>query len=176
MSNSDEQDVSFLKKQAWDYFVVHASQRNIVFNFYIFLSAAIATTYSSSFNLDSHLASARPMLAFLELWLTFIFWKLDQRTKFLVKNSEDALKCFESRIATDIVCKVFSHEEQAREECKLRWWEKWKFWRWHMTYSHCFNSVFLVFACMSSIALFPSASVKIWSVLLKFLSVARKFL
>jgi len=46
-SSADPNAETFLRKQAWDYFVIHASQRMTIFNFYIALSSFVpAYTYA----------------------------------------------------------------------------------------------------------------------------------
>ena len=39
-----EKEDSYLRKQAWDYFNVHASQRLAIFNFYVVLSSLTMTS------------------------------------------------------------------------------------------------------------------------------------
>jgi hypothetical protein len=39
---------TFRRKQAWDYFATHASQRMSIFNFYIALSSFTLTIYATS--------------------------------------------------------------------------------------------------------------------------------
>jgi len=137
-----------LRKQAWDYFAVHASQRMTVFNFYIILSSLVATSYFAISRNDSNLVSVRPVLAGLLCLFSFTFWKLDQRTKFLIKNAECALKFFEQLDQTvDDVAKVFTREQSETESMKLEgWWRRLvSFHQWQLSYSDCFNFVFLLF-------------------------------
>jgi hypothetical protein len=143
-----ERQESFLRKQAWDYFAAHASQRMAIFNFYIVISSVTTTTYFATFKTDSNLQSARWVLALLLCFFSFIFWKLDGRNKTLIKNAEAALRYFEQNEAGDVVTKVFTNEEAETDkkwECVQGW--RWLcIWRWHLSYSHCFNSVFIIFA------------------------------
>ena len=138
-------ETSALRKQAWDYFSIHASQRMAVFNFYIILSSVVATSYSAGFKGDSNLQPARPVLAGMLCLFSFIFWKLDERTKALIKNAERALKYFEQFDSGDAVAKVFTQEEIETRSKKTKGWRRTLFWRWHLSYSDCFNSVFLAF-------------------------------
>jgi hypothetical protein len=134
----------FLRKQAWDYFQLHANQRLAVFNFYIVISGVASTAYFASFNSDSSLRFARPALAALLCLIAFVFWKLDQRTKTLVKNAERALMLYESKDETDCLCKVFTQEALDSETMQQA---PWRFlpWKWRLSYSDCFNFVFAVF-------------------------------
>lgn len=136
---------SFLRKQAWDYFALHASQRMTIFNFYIVLSSVTTTSYAASFKTDSNLQPARVILAALLCLFAVIFWKLDSRNKALIKNAEEVLKYFESAEEGNTVAKVFTREELKTSAKQLRGWRMLLFWRWHMSYSDCFNAVFSIF-------------------------------
>jgi hypothetical protein len=138
-------ETPFLRKQAWDYFTTHAAQRMTVFNFYIALSTLTAATYFSSFKADSNLATARPGLAFMLCIFAFVFWKLDQRNRFLIKNAERALKHFESTDQEDDAAKIFTREELETSGRKVSGWRRVLIWRLHLSYSDCFNFIFLVF-------------------------------
>jgi hypothetical protein len=146
-SGTDPPKDSFLWKQAWDYFSAHGAQRMTIFNFYIGLSSITATGYFASFKSESNLEPARSIFAFLLCFFAFVFWKLDQRTKAMIKNAECALKYFESLQGHHIHAKVFHHEEaQTNAQRKMmKGWARVKFWRWPMSYSHCFNLVYFTF-------------------------------
>lgn len=108
---SDDSRSALLQRQAWDYFNSHASQRLTIFNFYIALSSFTATGYFASFKSDSNLQSARWLIALLLCFFAFVFWKLDQRVKVLIKNAERALKYFEETHPDEMRAKVFTQEE-----------------------------------------------------------------
>ena len=145
----------FLQKQAWDYFNTHAAQRMSVFNFYIALSSFTATGYFATFKSDSNLASARWIIALLLCLFAFIFWKLDQRVKFLIKNAENALKHFEARQPHAMQAKVFLREEAEtiRHREAFKGWRRIFFWRLPLSYSDCFNLVYLAFFLVGAIGL-----------------------
>jgi hypothetical protein len=143
-----------LRKTAWDYFSVHAAQRLTSFNFYIALSSVAVTTYFASFKADSNLAFARPALSGLLCLFSFIFWKLDQRNRFLIKNAEKALKYLEGLDQSpESVTKLFTHEEQQTQLMRPKGWRRLMFWRSVLSYSDCFNLVFLVFFLVGLIGL-----------------------
>jgi hypothetical protein len=148
-----EPENSALRKQAWDYFSTHASQRMTAFNFYIVLSSFVAASYFASFKSDSNLQTARPALAGLLCLFAFIFWKLDQRNKLLIKNAERALKFFEQSDSVDSVVKVFTQEEIETNSKKTKGWQRVLFWRWHLSYSDCFNCVFTLFFAIGFVGL-----------------------
>lgn len=148
-----DSDKSALRRQAWDCFDTHASQRMTVFNFYIILSSLVATSYFASFKGDSTLQPARPLLAGLLCLFAFIFWKLDQRNKKLIKNAERALKFFEQSKQIDVVAKVFTQEELETLSKKTRGWQWALFWHWPLSYSDCFNCVFFIFFALGFVGL-----------------------
>ncbi len=140
-----EKEDSYLRKQAWDYFNIHSSQRMTTFNFYLIMSSVISTSYFASSKSDSNLQSARPALAFLLCVVAFVFWKLEQRNKFLVKHAERALKYFEQADPSDDIAKVLTNEERDTSSKKIKGWRKVLLWRLPLSYSDCFNLVFFLF-------------------------------
>jgi hypothetical protein len=143
---------SFLRKQAWDYFSTHAAQRMSIFNFYIALSSVTATTYAASWKTDSNLQSARWLLASLLCLFAFVFWKLDQRNRALIKIAERALKYFENTDNSELVTKVFCQEEAETNarRAHITGWRWIRVWRWTLSYSYCFNFVFAVFGLIGA--------------------------
>ena len=145
------QQIRDQRQYVWSYFQLHASQRLTTFNFYIVISTAIAGGYILALG-----AYRIPVLAIL-LGLTisllsFVFWKLDVRSKQLTKNAEEALRCLEALACApgnkneSSVLKIFTYEEeQTNRMNKSR-----SFWLWkkHYSYSKCFNIVFAVFGML----------------------------
>lgn len=157
---------SFLRKQAWDYFVTHASQRMSIFNFYIALSSVTVTTYFASFKSDSNIANQRWVLSCLLSLFAFIFWKLDERNKFLIKNAERALKHFEALDSGDAATKVFTQEEceTKRRRQGEKGLKRILFWRLTLTYSECFNSVFILFGLVGIAGIIQALSTHLHSI------------
>ena len=140
-----------LRKEAWDYFQMHAGQRLSTFNFYIVISSVLSTALFTSFQKDYRVPGVSAILGFLLAFFSFIFWRLDLRNKELIKNAEAALKFFESaREPMDSaegfhVTKLFLHEEY--KTGKKRSGRYLFLLRRHWSYSDCFNLVFLAFEC-----------------------------
>jgi len=129
-----------------------------IFNFYIALSSVTATTYAASWKTDSNLESARWLLAALLCLFAFVFWKLDQRNRALIKNAERALKYFENADGGELVTKVFCQEEAETKakQAQVTGWRWIHIWSWTLSYSHCFNFVFAVFAFIGAAGLVAS--------------------
>jgi hypothetical protein len=80
-------------------------------------------------------------LGILLILFSFVFWKLDERVKLLIKNAEAALRFFEEQDGKEIaVTHVFRNEEVLTADAKAA--------RLHMSYSTCFNIVFAAFAIL----------------------------
>jgi hypothetical protein len=133
---------------AWQYFELHAKQRIAVFNFYIVVAGFLTTTIAASFSETKHMHLVGIVLGITLSVMSFIFWKLDTRTKALIKNSENALKRIEHKFPTlqsqadPRVTQLFlfdafltsSDTTSSRNPFSKS-----------MTYSDCFNSTFLLF-------------------------------
>jgi hypothetical protein len=78
-------------------------------------------------------------------FLAFVFWKLDQRTKFLIDHAEAILREMEKgRESSE---QLFTRERTAWNNKKNAYvgWEKVCFWRLSLSYSNCFNLVYSAF-------------------------------
>lgn len=140
-----------LQKQAWEYFKLHANQRLITFNFYLVISSVISTGLFEILSGERYQGILSLFSLFLFLF-SFIFWKLDQRNKFLIKGAEDTLKYFEAQIRLverdrePHIAKRFLREEHDTNQLKKT--ETWKIWNNQLSYSDCFNIVFMTFGLL----------------------------
>ena len=75
---------------AWDYFSLHADQRMKSFHFYIILVTAIMGGLAAIIK-DGHFNKFYSIFGAILSIFSFLFWKLDERTRQLVKIAEDAL-------------------------------------------------------------------------------------
>jgi hypothetical protein len=148
MSTENLED-SYLRKQAWDYFCVHAAQRLTTFKYYIVISSVITTGMFASFQRGYQITGTGLFLGFVLVMFSFTFSKLDKRNRELIDVAESALKVFESATKLESAvggphpAKVFSREEYltADKRANLRFHTL----RRHFTYGDCFRIVFLLF-------------------------------
>jgi len=79
------------RSYAWGYFALHADQRMKLFNFFLILSGLILGAFPAvrAMAPGTKLVGVLPLLLVLS---AFTFWRLDVRTRHLVKNAEAALR------------------------------------------------------------------------------------
>lgn len=141
---NDEQQKAF-RTYAWGYFVQHAEQRLKTFNFYVVfctvLIGAFATLVSKN-GLTWHF-SVLPLLLPI---FSFVFWKLDIRTKILIGVAEEAIKYLDGLALKDAspearVLALFERDEEQTSCLK-----KYPLIDGYFSYSRVFNWVFAVMA------------------------------
>ena len=144
MITTDEE----LRKQAWDYFQLQASQRLTAFNFYIAVSSLLATGLAASFKSDVVLPQLGIAVGLLLMLFSVVFWKLDHRNSCLINSAEETLKFFERKSALNDagqvphVAKRFLREAYDLKHMKRH---TFLFFLNQYGYSVCFNAVFLIF-------------------------------
>lgn len=142
----DDKDI---QKYIWDYFQMHSSQRMLVFNFYIVLSSLMITGIVSTFQAKTNMHLIGSILGFLLTYISFIFWKLDERTKYLIKHSEEALKHIESKFSVDCnqgkphLLQLFIREEFLTNEIRKN--KNNNILQKQYSYSNNLRSIFLLF-------------------------------
>ncbi len=145
-------DIKDQREYAWSYFQLHAGQRMTTFNFFIVIAALLTTALASTFGKEFEYHIAGVILGFGITIMSFVFWKLDQRVRFLIKNAERSLKEIESVLLSENPAKagkfaaLFSAEEESTASKRAD--NSGKFWEWHLSYSKCFGAVYLSFAVL----------------------------
>lgn len=115
---------------AWGYFALHADQRMKLFNFFLILSGLILAAFPAV----RGMAAGAKVVALLPLLLVltaFIFWRLEKRTRRLVKNAEDALRFLDEQWPFEPLpdksppyLRLFERDDYFMEVVKRRWWAK----------------------------------------------------
>ncbi len=130
---------------AWNYFDLYAAQRLKTFQFYITLSAALigGLIAIGSKPEIKEAESLKIGLGFSLFFISFIFYKLDLRTKQLIEISQDALKYLDDQYGLKSengkahVLQLFSVDDQKHKDLPL-----WPIHTGHFSYSRCFRWVF----------------------------------
>jgi hypothetical protein len=76
---------------SWRYFALHAEQRVSVFNHFVAFSSILATGLAVAVHESATLWHFGIVAGMLLVALSFVFWKLDERSSELVKLAEDTL-------------------------------------------------------------------------------------
>lgn len=96
----DSNDIAKISlEHAWRYFQLHAQQRMTVFNFYLIITGLIAAGLGACVVQGGKLVVIGGGLGLFLSFITFIFWKLDQRVSIMIKKSEDAIVSLEKILA-----------------------------------------------------------------------------
>ncbi|MEM5372618.1 hypothetical protein V4C53_42305 [Paraburkholderia azotifigens] len=142
---TDEQEKIF-RTQAWNYFALHAAQRMQGFQYCITLITALI---GGAIVLLKSEGTRYPWLAVvfaISSAVSFLFWKLDCRTRQLIKNAELALKfldnmhCPANAVTLPLELKLFDRDDAITNESNTG-----HIWNSKLSYSKCFNFVFAIF-------------------------------
>ncbi|MFJ5377377.1 hypothetical protein ACIPSX_08495 [Pectobacterium sp. CHL-2024] len=129
------ENVSLPSEHVWRYFELHAQQRMTVFNFYIAITSLLAAGIGFSLQQGGKFALFTTLMGVFVTFISFIFWKLDQRVSMLIKNAELALQ--------DIECQFDSASMRIiTKDSKGSGLNKGVFSAW--TYGKCFRLSFFI--------------------------------
>lgn len=141
---------------AWEYFKVHAQQRMSLFNFFVVFSSLATTCLVATFQEKTHAPMVGMAIGILLVVISFTFWKLDERVRFLIKHAESALKWVESTYSLEDgidkphILRLFTCEERQTAG------------NGQLTYSKCFLATFLVFGIVGVVGTVLSAAYLGW--------------
>ena len=144
MDNSNLNEI--YRDNAWRHFAVHADQRLKMFQFYITISTALFGGGILLFRTSQN-DVAIILLSFLVCFFSFVFWRLEARTRVLVQNAEDAIKYLDESVELPRVddepnpLKLFTRDDFRNVANGGCCWSA-------FSYHHCFTLVFIVIACL----------------------------
>jgi hypothetical protein len=95
--NHDATSASLALQHAWNYFELHSKQRMLLFNYFLIASLATVAGLAGCLQIP-RLRMAGVGLGAMTVLTSFVFWKLDQRTAFLIKHGEDAITELETSL------------------------------------------------------------------------------
>ena len=148
-------DLESLLRYSWDYFHVHADQRMSIFNFFVALAVLMTGGLVGTFHKDFGMPALGTVLGLGLGFVSFVFWKLDQRVKFLLKNVEASLAELEKYFPTaksanePHVTQIFSWESAVTRGLR----SSRKRWSLAAQFSHAqsFNLLFLFFGLIGAV-------------------------
>jgi hypothetical protein len=94
-------------EHAWRYFSLHAQQRLSLFNYFLLASGSVVAGLAACLQRSGLFQILGTGLGALLVLISFVFWKLDQRSAFLVKHAEEALTELESTFQNPAVRLVY---------------------------------------------------------------------
>lgn len=80
---------------AWKHFQQHAQQRILYLNYFVVFSTILSTGLISTFQNNFQMPILGIGIGFIQIFLSYIFFKIDERNKFLTKHSERKLVSIE---------------------------------------------------------------------------------
>lgn len=132
---------------AWGYFALHADQRMKLFNFFLILSGLIL----SAFTAVKGMADGGKVVALLPLLLVltaFIFCRLEERTRHLVKNGEAALRFLDEQLPVEPLSdqsphylRLIERDDHLRKIAAKRCWARRLV---PISYAHSFRIAYLM--------------------------------
>ncbi|MBR8272572.1 hypothetical protein KDX15_01905 [Burkholderia cenocepacia] len=140
---SEDQEKTF-RAQSWSYFSLHSAQRMQSFQFYITLETALIGGAIVIAKSDGNHQHWMTLLSAMVSLLSFIFWKLDGRTRKLIKNAESALRFLDGQHNLPNINAqphpVFLFKIDGVDNSSVK-----SIWNINLSYSKCFNIIFGVF-------------------------------
>jgi len=119
ISSSEIGDIASARDLAWKWFEYHATQWMAVFRFFILVVAFISTGYVTSALAKEYLLSG--VLAVVLIFITFLFYRLDRRSRFLVKVSERYLLIDQNKLSEMLDTSTIEFTKVSDNEKEYKW-------------------------------------------------------
>ncbi len=105
-------------EHAWKYFELHSNQRITLFNYFLFIMAGLGTAVGVTLQASNKFSYVGVFISIFIIIVSIVFWKLDQRTSFLIKQSEQVFKKLERNSSVDIgiFCNEDANLERANKD------------------------------------------------------------
>jgi hypothetical protein len=133
LSSKDELD------HAWRYFELHAGQRMSMFHYFLIVFGLAAAGLAGCLRASGALTLVGAVLSLVLVVISYTFYKLDQRTAFLIKHVEALMQELENTIPGHTI-RVFASESESTASARAM--------RNLWTYGFAFRFVFIVSGCV----------------------------
>jgi hypothetical protein len=140
-------------EHAWRYFALHAGQRMSMFNYFLILFGLVSAGLAGCLRADDLLRTAGIAMGLCLAVVAFTFWKLDQRTAFLIKLAEAALHEAEELALSADAARLFRREPSETENAQSIKHPLARVW----TYGSSFRLVF----CLAALVGFVGAGLSL---------------
>ena len=143
---SDDQKKEY-RAYLWGYFIQHAEQRLKSFKFYLILSAILIGAFAN-ISKGGNIHELSSVVLFVLAIVSYIFCKLAQRTRQMIKNAENGIKYIDESVLSEKFTKkipigIFSYDDHCA--AKRKEMSKICICKAHFSYSECFNWLFFIF-------------------------------
>ena len=128
---------------SWKYFSLHADQRLKAFNFFVIFATFLIGAFGALV-VRAGLQLVHVFLPIALIFITFVFWKLEERTRMLVKNGEMALKFLDESVLSSVGAGYETLALFAVDDVETRTRKRYPVWSGYFSYSRCFRWVFIV--------------------------------
>lgn len=132
-------EFSRASEHIWKYFELHAQQRMTVFNFYIAITGLLAAGIGVTLQQGGKYVLFTSLMGVFVVFISFIFWKLDQRVSILIKNAEIALQDLECQFSNEKLRIITKDNSSNLLNLGIR-----SYW----TYGKCFRISFVIVGLM----------------------------
>lgn len=144
------------REHCWNYFALHAQQRISVFQYFITIETALITAAIIAIQYKTDLNNPKwaIILGPLTILFSFVFWKIDQRTRDLIKKSEVALRSIEKIISQKSNSSIqLPFTEDPQHDPKIRFYA-FPLIPGRLSYSQSFGIIYVALAFFGAVLTF----------------------
>ena len=153
---------------AWKHFQQHAQQKILYLNYFVLFSTILSTGLISTFQNNFQMPVLGIGIGLIQVFLSYIFCKIDERNKFLTKHSETSLISIETFYKEKFGSQfhLFSSEKTETDILKESD-KKINYFKRQLSHGKAYRIIFITFAiigilgiCISTYNLIRTANVK----------------
>jgi hypothetical protein len=140
---------------AWKHFLQHAQQRIQYFNYFVVFSTILTTGVVTTFQSNFQAQYLGIGLGAIQAFLSYMFWKIDERNRFLTKHSEDVIKELEKNCCEVDEYRLFTKEDQKTAKQRVDDKDKVRLW-WQFSHGESYRLIYVTFFFIGIIGMFIS--------------------
>lgn len=127
----------------WKYFELHSNQRIQMMNFYLVVISLFFTGLITLMNTEKDMKFFESGICIAIIFVTWIFYNLDKRTKYMIKRCEDAIKKLEMEYTQTLGTEIMIFTVDEREKAS----------NGELSYSDLFLLLYLFIAILAVVCL-----------------------
>ena len=143
---------------AWKHFQQHAQQRILYMNYFVVFSTILSTGLISTFQINFQMPVIGIGIGLIQVFLSFIFFKIDERNKFLTKHSETSIVSIETLYKEKYESNFQLFSSEIIETERIKKIDKKKFFmNRQLSHGKAYRIIFLTFTIVGFIGVFISS-------------------